>query len=298
MGSPCEFSIYCDDEQKAKRITQLLSDEISRLENKYTRYKTTSVTSAINDHSGKVDGIRLDEETAALINYADSLYQQSDGLFDITSGVLRREWNFKSGKLPRELSMQALLPIIGWDKVTWDNPHFYLPIEGMEVDFGGFVKEYAADVLATLCIDNSVKHGLINLGGDIRVIGSHPNGSPWRVGIQHPRKPLTAIATVDMYSGGIATSGDYERYMIIDGKRYCHLLNPKTGESIQPYFASVSVVSESCLLAGSFSSIAMLKSQKDKGWLNDMGLPYLTTEESSNQTIQLAGTLSHHQSKH
>jgi len=293
MGSPCEFNIYCDDEVKAKRITQLLTDEINRLEDKYTRYKATSVTSAINAHAGEIEGIRLDEETALLINYAESLYQQSDGLFDITSGVLRREWNFKSGKLPKKSSMQALLLIIGWDKIRWDNPYFCLPIKGMEVDFGGFVKEYTADVLATLCIDNGIKHGLINLGGDIRVIGPHPDGAPWRVGIQHPRKPLTAIAAVDMYSGGIATSGDYERYMIIDGERYCHLLNPTTGDSIQPYFASVSVVSESCLLAGSFSSIAMLKSQQDKNWLQDIGLPYVTIDQS----IQLAGTLSHYSHK-
>ena len=289
MGSPCEFNFYCDSGQQAKQITQLLIDEINRLEDKYTRYKATSVTSSINNNAGKNNGIRLDEETTHLINYADLLYQQSDGLFDITSGVLRQEWNFKSGQLPSKQSIQALLPMIGWDKVSWSAPYFYLPVEGMEIDFGGFVKEYTADVLATLCIDNGVIHGLINLGGDIRVIGPNPDESPWRVGIRHPRKPATAIATVDMSSGGIASSGDYERYIIIDGKRYSHLLNPITGDCIQPYFSSVSVISDSCLLAGSFSSIAMLKSQEDSGWLKDIGLPYLGV----NQSVQLSGTLTH-----
>lgn len=131
---------------------------------------------------------------------------------------------------------------------------------------------------------------MINLGGDIRVIGPHPDETPWRVGIRHPRKPDTAIAGVDISAGGIATSGDYERYMLVNGKRYSHLLNPLTGNCIQPYFASISVIADSCLLAGSFSSIAMLKSQEDKHWLNDIGLPYLTIDQS----IKLNGTLAHH----
>ena len=157
----------------------------------------------------------------------------------------------------------------------------------MEIDFGGFVKEYAADVLATLCVDHGVKYGLINLGGDIKVIGPHPDQKPWRVGIQHPRKPGNAIATLEMMAGGIATSGDYERYMIIDGKRYSHLLNPTTGQSIAPYYASVSVVADACLLAGSFASIAMLKSQEDRHWLDDVGVPYLSVD----QNMELSGSL-------
>jgi len=292
MGSPCEINLYCDQVEKAEQVTQLLLHEINRLEDKYTRYKTTSVTSAINQSAGNTCGIHLDEETSLLLNYADSLYQQSDGLFDITSGVLRQAWNFKSNTLPSKSSIDTLLPLIGWNKLKWDNSKLTLPLAGMEIDFGGFVKEYSADVLATMCIDNGVQHGLINLGGDLKAIGPHPDGSPWRVGIQHPRKPTTAIAKINITSGGIATSGDYERYMLIKGKRYSHLLNPQTGNSIQPHFASVSVVSESCLLAGSFSSIAMLKSQEDKQWLNDIGLPFLTVD----QTMQLNGTLTYQNS--
>jgi thiamine biosynthesis lipoprotein len=290
MGSPCEINLYCESKQKANMTMKLLIDEVRRLEEKYTRYKETSVTSAINQQSGSPDGIQLDEETALLINYADSLYQQSDGLFDITSGVLRREWNFKSGQIPDRQSIESLLPIIGWDKVIWKKPYLYLPIKGMEIDFGGFVKEYTADVLATLCMDNDVNHGLINLGGDIRVVGPHPNGSSWRVGIQHPRKSLAAIAIIDLLSGGIATSGDYERYMVVNGRRYSHLLNPTTGDSLQPYFASVSVVSDTCLLAGSFSSIAMLKSETDTEWLADVGLPYLTVDQSAQIDGSLCGS--------
>ncbi len=288
MGSPCELTLYAESEKQAKSVTQLLMDELKRLEEKYTRFNNTSVTSTINQGAGNRTPVKLDEETAHLIHYAGLLYEQSDGLFDISSGVLRKIWNFKSDQIPSEESVQALLPIIGWNKIEWKDPYFRLPYTGMQIDFGGFVKEYAADVLATLCLDNAIEHGLINLGGDIRVVGPHPDGEPWRVGIRHPREPNTAIAAVDILSGAIASSGDYERYMIVDGKRYSHLLNPLTGQSIQPAYASVSVVADTCLLAGSCSSIAMLKSQDSKGWLEELGLPYLAID----QTLELFGSLS------
>ena len=287
MGSPCQFDFYCNDSGQAKKITQQLISEIKRIEKKYTRYDPGSVVSRINQRAGGHEQVPLDEETVQLLHYAHSLYQQSDGLFDITSGVLRKAWDFKSNQQPEAETINALMPLIGWHKVYWDAPFFHLPVSGMEIDFGGFVKEYTADLLATLCVDHGVEHGLINLGGDLKVIGPHPDQTPWRVGIQHPREPQNAIATLEMMSGGIATSGDYERYMFVDGKRYSHLLNPTTGESIQPYYASVSVVADACLLAGSFASIAMLKSQEDRHWLGDVGLPYLTV----NQNLELGGSL-------
>jgi thiamine biosynthesis lipoprotein len=132
-----------------------------------------------------------------------------------------------------------------------------------------------------------VFHGLVNLGGDVRIVGPHPDGSPWKVGIQHPRHPAAPIATVDMSEGAIATSGDYERFMIIDGVRYCHLLNPKTGQSIQPAYASISVIAGQCLVAGSFSTIAMLKSTEDTSWIAGGGLPYLAID----QRMGMSGTV-------
>ena len=291
MGSVCEAKLYVPSPNRMKDITALLTREVNRLEEKYTRYKVTSVTSEINAGAGKGHPVSIDHETAQLLHYADTLYQQSDGLFDITSGVLRNAWDFRSGQLPTPSALRQCLPLIGWQDVVLTQHSIQLPRQGMQIDFGGFVKEYTADVLSTLCQNNQVMHGLINLGGDIRVIGPHPNGSPWRVGIQHPRQGEQPIARVNVFSGGIATSGDYERYMVIDGVRYCHLLNPLTGQSIQPAFASVSVIADSCLIAGSFSSIAILKSQLEKEWLAHIDLPYLTID----QTMTTSGPLTDNQ---
>jgi FAD:protein FMN transferase len=280
MGSPCELQLYLED-NKASSIGQQIRELINHYEAKYSRYQSSSVTSRINSSAG-MEAVELDEETAKLIDYAAVLHQQSDGLFDITSGILRKVWNFKSNALPTQQEIEQLLPKIGWEKIEWNPPFIRLPHAGMEIDFGGYVKEYTADVVADFCLQNGVNHGLINLGGDIHVLGPHPNGSPWRVGIQHPRQIKKAIASIDISQGAIATSGDYERFMIIDGVRYSHLLNPFTGQSIQPQFASVSIIAARCLIAGSFSTIALLKSVDDSAWLNNVGLPHLIVDQQMN----------------
>lgn len=287
MGSPCELKIYCSNQKMADHIRQISLDEVNRLEQKYTRFKPDSVTSIINQNAGQSKPVDIDNETFQLLNYANTLHEQSDGLFDITSGVLRRIWDFKSNQLPSEQQKAKILPTIGWNKVIWDEKTIHLSTKGMEIDFGGFVKEYTADVIATLCIENGVNSGLVNLGGDIKIIGTHPDNSPWRVGIQHPREPKLPIASVDMYAGGIATSGDYERYMIVNDVRYCHLLSPVTGNSIQPQYACISVIADTCLLAGSFSTTAMLKSQEDNQWLDESGLPYLKID----QAMKISGSI-------
>ena len=142
----------------------------------------------------------------------------------------------------------------------------------MHLDFGGLVKEYAADRCAELCRDIGVRSGVVDLGGDLALIGPHANGEPWIVGIKAPRAEGKAAASIALPRGGLATSGDYERALIIDGKRYSHIVDPRTGWPIES-FASVSVVADSCLVAGSASTLAMLLGVERGGaWLRELGL--------------------------
>lgn len=271
MGSPCEIQLYARDQARAQHIAQLAIADASRLEQRYSRYRAGSILSAINQVAAKGGSIQVDDETASLLNYAQACYQQSDGLFDITSGLLRQAWNFKSGQLPQQSQIEQLLHRIGWHKVRWEAPTITFD-PGMELDLGGIVKEYAADRLATLCWNAGAQHGFVNLGGDIRVIGAHPDGSAWRIGIKHPRKEGSeAIHTIEIHSGGIASSGDYERCLTIDGIRYGHILNPKTGWPVQ-HMAAVTVVADLCVLAGSAATIGMLKQQAGPTWLTTLGL--------------------------
>ncbi len=168
----------------------------------------------------------------------------------------------------------AALPLIGWADVEWTGRTIRLPRAGMEIDFGGIGKEYAADRMATICVEHGVAHGLVNLGGDVRAIGAQSNGAPWRVGIKHPREAGKTIASVELVDGAVATSGDYERFFEIGGRRYCHILDPRTGMPVA-HWQSVSVVAPLCIVAGSCSTMAMLMEAGGEAFLAQQGLSYI-----------------------
>ena len=277
MGGPAELKLYINNADEQKHFIQLAENEAFRLEKKYSRYRDDSVTSAINASANQEKDFHVDSETAALLNYAQIAWQQSDGLFDITSGTLRKAWDFKSNALPDESVIETLLEKVGWQKLTWHSPCLTLPA-GMEVDFGGVVKEYAADAIATLLRNSGITHGLVELAGDISIIGPHPNGSAWKIGIRNPNKPEQAIASIDAFEGGIASSGNYERFIVVNKKRYCHILNPKSGWP-ENSVASVSVHASTCLVAGTASTTAMLLgATKGKQWLEEGGFKHLLLE--------------------
>ncbi len=275
MGSPCELQIYTTDNSHFQNVAQNVIHEMVRLEKKYSRYRDESFLSEINRCAAKGEAIEVDAETAHLLNYAVTCYEQSDGLFDITSGALRQLWKFNATKpsLPKQDEINALLTFIGWEKVQWKSPILRFSIAGMELDFGGIVKEYAADRAGAMCAAMGIKHGIINLGGDIKIIGGHPDSSPWNIGIRDPRNKNDVSSVVQLTTGAMASSGDYERCIDIAGKRYGHILNPKTGFPVQ-HFASITVISDFCVLAGSASTIAMLKEKEGEEWLDLLGLPY------------------------
>lgn len=274
MGSPCSIQLYASSSKMGEQVAKIAMDDIYRLETSYSRYREDSFLSEINRIAAQSGHITVDDETAGLLDYAATCYQQSDGLFDITSGILRRAWNFKSGVIPTEKAIQALLEKIGWHKLNWQRPVLTFTVPGMEIDFGGVVKEYAVDRAASLCWSAGIRHGIVNLGGDIKIIGPHDDGSPWRIAIRHPRQPDGVLKTLRLYSGALASSGDYERCITLHGVRYGHVLNPKTGWPVN-HMASVSVIGDFCVVAGSASTIGMLKEERGSDWLNELGLPHL-----------------------
>lgn len=274
MGTPCDIQLFTRNETEAKRASGAVISDVNRLEALYSRYKYDSFLSEINRVAATGGSIDVDEETASLLDYALACYEQSEGLFDITSGILRHAWKFDQGKLPEQSFIDGLLDKVGWHKVSWKRPVLSFSVPGMEIDFGGVVKEYAVDRAATICFGLGVRHGVINLGGDIKVIGPRSDGSPWRVGIRHPRNKESLLDTLLLYEGALASSGDYERCIVVNGVRYGHVLNPKTGWPVK-HLAATSVVGEFCVVAGSASTIAMLKEAQGTEWLLELGLPHL-----------------------
>ena len=273
MGGPCEVQLAARDEKEAIAFAQLAIDEVRRIEHKYSRYEEHSVVSEINRSAGQA--VTLDKETESLLAYAMQLFKDSDGLFDITSGVFRKAWNFKSGALPSQQSLDALLPQVGMHHLSLTGNQLRLSCG--EIDFGGFGKEYAADRAALQLKQQGVAHALINLSGDLHALGSKPDGQPWQVGIQHPRDARRMIADVPLTLGGLATSGDYERYMEVGKQRYCHVLNPKTGWPVN-YWQSVTVIAPTTLHAGSLTSLVMLNEAAGLQILQNSRLSYLAID--------------------
>ncbi|HEY2137303.1 MAG TPA: FAD:protein FMN transferase [Xanthobacteraceae bacterium] len=285
LGSDCALQIDAHRETDAAAAAEAAMQEVARIEARYSRYRPDSELSRINAIANEGGSVDLDPETAGLIDYAVGCFHKSDGLFDITSGLLRRAWDFASGRLPDPERVAALLPRIGLDKTVWASPRLTFATAGMELDFGGIGKEYAVDRAAGICRAMGIEHGLVDLGGDIRPIGPRPDGGPWRVGIRHPRDPSVAMTEIELVSQALATSGDYERFVEVDGRRYCHILDPRTGWPVRG-LASVSVITADCLVAGSLATTAMLKGRGGVAWLASLGVRHVTMDE----TGRLGGT--------
>ena len=279
MGSYCEIQFFDPSRIDARKRLRVLMDELARLETKYSRYREKSLVSAINDTARTGTAVAIDEETPLLLDHALTCHEQSDGLFDITSGVLRRGWDFNSATVPGQEQIDELLPLIGMGRLDWQGNRLCLPA-GMEIDLGGIVKEYAADSVANLARSIGINSGLVNLGGDFAVIGPQPDGQAWPIGIVHPTNREALMARLQLNAGGLASSGDYERFFEHEGKRYSHLLNAKTGWPCAGLRA-VSVCAPQCTVAGSAATIAMLKPVDEAiSWLGELGLPHVYMDQN------------------
>lgn len=279
MGSPCALHLYIEDSSQIESITAAVLTEVFRLEQKYSRYRDNSVASQINRVARQGGEFKVDAETAGLLDYADTTWRESDGLFDITSGVLRYAWDFKNAVVPTVAQVSDTLTRVGWQKIRWQNPIIAFEQKAMELDFGGYVKEYAADCAVAKAISLGVSHGLVELGGDIRVIGCHPDGRPWSVGVKHPRHEGRVLTKLTLKQGAVASSGDYERCIVHNGKRYGHILDPRTGWPVEGLIA-VTVLADHCLLAGTACTVALLKGKDGLEWLQELGLPWVAMDAS------------------
>jgi thiamine biosynthesis lipoprotein len=269
MASTCEVHLAPRTERHAGEIVDLVADEAWRIEAKFSRYRADSAVSAINAGAGSP--VSVDEETARLIDYADQLFTLSGGKFDITSGALRRVWSFDgSDRVPRAEDVTGVLRHIGWSRARWQRPVLTLEA-GMELDFGGIGKEYAVDRAAGL-VAQKTQCCLINFGGDLRALGPDPSGRPWRVGIEAVDRPDAADRLVELTRGALATSGDTRRYLLKDGRRYGHILDPTTGWPIRGAPRSVTVVADTCTQAGMLATLAMLQGSDAERFLAAQGV--------------------------
>lgn len=276
MASLCEILIEPCEKKFAQQLLNSAVDITHDIESKFSRYKRDNLCSQINRSNGKP--VAIDDETFRLLQFADTCFQISDGMFDITSGVLRKVWMFDGGdQIPSKEQIEQLLPFIGWDKVKFDENQVCIPI-GMEVDFGGIGKEYAVDKVANqmrnMATNTSV---LVNFGGDLAISRPKSSSEPWLIGFERPIGDDNQ-KSINLVQGGLATSGDANRYLLKNGVRYSHIVSPKTGWPIEQAPAQVTVAGSNCIQAGLISTIAMLHGKEAKSFLQAQQVPFWIIE--------------------
>lgn len=277
MASPCEILIDVDTEQgsdysekQLEATIRAVYEEAKRIEQKFSRYVKGNVVDQMNNSDGTP--LVLDDETSRLMDFAFQCYQLSDGLFDISSGVLRKVWTFDgSDQVPSKQSIQLILKNIGLNKLHWHSPHLKMPAD-MELDFGGIGKEYAVDCCLKLATETIPLPILINFGGDLACNGPRKNNTPWQVGIESVGGG--APAAIRLPHGALATSGDARRYLMKDGVRYSHILNPLTGSSVLGAPRSITIAAPTCIEAGLMSTMAMLQGHDAAEFLNHQDIPH------------------------
>jgi thiamine biosynthesis lipoprotein len=244
MGCPCEILLNTDDLVLGAEQLEVARREAQRIEEKYSRYRKGNIVHKINESEGK--DVEVDDETAALLDYAAECYGMSGGLFDVTTGALRKSPDASH---------------VGWSKISWKRPFLQLP-RGFEIDFGGICKEYAADQILKLLIKRHPISTLVNLGGDIACAGNRL----WSVGIEDVARPGKIARTLHLRQGAVATSGMT--------KRIGHILNPRTGKPIENAPDSVTVAAKTCTEAGFWSTLAILQGPKAESFLQTQSLEF------------------------
>ena len=256
MASPCEVLLEHTSKASASAAIEAVAAEAWRIEDKFSRYRDDNIVHRINTAAGVT--VEVDDETARLLDFANTLYDLSDGKFDITSGVLREAWTFDgSDRVPEPGAVSAVLQRVGWHDAEWQSSRLTLG-EGMEIDLGGIGKEYAVDRCIGIGASRAGVPGLVNFGGDLAVSGPPRARRAWKVAVEGPA-PDATDRLIDLRRGGIATSGDARRFLVRDGIRYSHILDPTTGWPIEGAPKSITVAADTCTQAGMLSTLAMLK---------------------------------------
>lgn len=236
MGNAFEITVVRADEALAFQQIDSAIAEIKRIEQLFTTFKTDSQTNLINNNAG-IEAVKVDEEVFNLIERSLRISRITNGFFDITyGGVDKSLWNFDRSmtRLPDSETAKKLVYLINYQNVILnrENSTVYLKEKGMRIGFGGIGKGYAAEMAKNVLQKQGVGSGIINASGDLTVWGTQADGKPWTIGIANPNQARLPFSYLNLTDTAIATSGNYEKYVKVGGKKYSHTINPKTGMPI------------------------------------------------------------------
>jgi thiamine biosynthesis lipoprotein len=272
LGTVCKVSIY---DNPSKEAFDAAFYRIGEIDAKMSLHKDSSELEAVNAKAGEgPQTVSLD--TYAVIEEALEIAALSGGAFDPTIGPLVEAWDI-GGDNPRKPSQEeidSLLPLVGYRRVALDSEDHsvFLADPGMILDLGGIAKGYAADEVAKVLEEHDVHSGIVNLGGNVLTIGSKPDGSPWKIGIQDPDEERGGyVMVLSLVDQSLVTSGPYERFFVQDGKVYHHILDTKTGYPVDTDFTSVSIITPRSFIADALStSVFALGLEKGMALIDSM----------------------------
>jgi thiamine biosynthesis lipoprotein len=224
--------VIADSPREGEQFIDIAVEEISRIEQLISSWDTNSQTSLVNKYAG-IKPVQVDRELFELIERALSISKLTDGAFDISCAGLNKVWRFDGSmsKVPLPKVVEESIRKINYQNISTnkENRTIFLKERGMKIGFGAIGKGYAADMAKALLIKKGVKSGIINASGDMTTWGRQPNGKEWTVAITNPMNKSQSFALLPITNGAVVTSGDYERFVEIDGKKYAHIIDPKTG---------------------------------------------------------------------
>ena len=257
MGNMFTITVVADDSVFADENIALAIAEISRIEALFTTFNNKSQTNIINENAG-VKAVKVDDEVFNLIERSIGISKITQGAFDLTYGSIDKSlWNFDKAMTALPSASQALkmVHLINYNNIVLDQDYktVFLKEKGMRIGFGGIGKGYAAEMAKNLLIQNKVESGIINASGDLTAWGNQPNGKPWTIGIANPDHPQNAFSYLEISGKAIATSGNYEKFIMIDGKKYSHTIDPKTGLPISG-IKSVTVIANNAEFADAMAT--------------------------------------------
>ncbi len=265
MGSKFEITLVDKDSLSAEKNIDKSIEEIMRIENLISEWKPETQISEVNRNAG-IKPVKVDTEVFALTERGIYFSKLTDGAFDISIVAMDKIWKFDDSmnELPSEESIKNSVKNVGYQNIILDktNSTIFLKNKGMKIGFGSIGKGYAADKTRELMKSFGVKAGIINASGDISTWGTQPDGKPWAIGINNPFQDDKMPAVVYLNENAVTTSGSYEKYAEIQGKRYSHIMNPKTGYP-STGLTSVTVVGPNATMANGFSTSIMVLGKKE-----------------------------------
>ncbi len=260
LGTTCELQYVRADSQAAQRFETEAIAWVASFEAKYSRFRPDSVVSRINAAAGG-DWVEVDAEMDGMLNFCASMHFLTKGVMDATAAPLLRLWDYKAAtpRIPSDQEIAAALRLVGWAKVQRAPGKVRLPEEGMCLDFGGWGKEYAVDAIAALAKAHGLTSALIDFGHDLMAVGAAPGKPGWHIGLEDPANPAGPCkGSLAAANVGVAASGDYLRGFTIGGKRYGHIVDPRTGRPVGNGCRQVTVVAPTCLQAGVLSTAVFI----------------------------------------